>query len=74
MRIEENAQREAMRVGGKYVVIKRDMDTGEEVNLTMPGPRRSTESSCRRFKNIGIENVFVTEYKKQKRKRKGKKK
>ena len=57
---------------GNHVVVMRDPTTGEEKNLTMPGPQRSAENSCRRFKAIGIENIFGEEQKKRKRTRKKK--
>ena len=55
-----------------FVVVMKDPATGEEKNLTMPGPRRPAENSCRRFKAIGMENIFVAENKKKKPRRKNK--
>ena len=37
----------------------KDPITGEEKNLTMPSPLRPTQNSCRRFKQIGMENIYV---------------
>ena len=51
----------------KFVVVMKDPVTGEEKNLTMPGPRRPAENSCRRFKEIGMKNIFVAENKKKAR-------
>tara|TARA_R100000008_G_C3505417_1_gene125915 strand:+ start:363 stop:608 length:246 start_codon:yes stop_codon:yes gene_type:complete len=48
----------------------KDPITGEEKNLTMPGPRRPAENSCRRFKQIGMKNIFVAQNKKKVRKQK----
>ena len=56
-------------MGNNFVVVMKDPATGIEKNLTMPSPRRPTENSCRRFKNIGMQNIFVAE-KKRKRKKK----
>ena len=53
-----------------YVVVMKDPVTGEEKNLTMPGPRRPAENSCRRFKSIGMQNIFVAENKKKRRPKK----
>ena len=52
-----------------FVVIMKDPVTGEEKNLTMPGPRRPAENSCRRFKMIGMKNIFVGVNKKKKKKK-----
>lgn len=56
----------------KYVVIMKDPITGEEKNLTMPSPLRPTQNSCRRFKRIGMENIYVGVNKKKSRKKKEK--
>ena len=53
-----------------YVVIMKDPITGEEKNLTMPSPLRPTQNSCRRFKQIGMENIYVGVNKKKSRKKK----
>ena len=53
-----------------YVVIMKDPITGEEKNLTMPSPLRPTQNSCRRFKRIGMENIYVGVNKKKTRKKK----
>ena len=42
-----------------FVVIMRDPITGEEKNLTMPGPEKPAMNSCRRFRQIGMENIYV---------------
>ena len=55
-----------------YVVIMKDPITGEEKNLTMPSPLRPTQNSCRRFKRIGMENIYVGVNKKKTRKKKEK--
>ena len=57
-------------MSNNFVVVMKDPITGEEKNLTMPGPRRPAENSCRRFKSIGMENIFVAENKKKPRKQK----
>ena len=49
----------------KYVVVMRDPVTGEEKNLTMPSAKYPTENSCRRFKAIGMKNIFVQESKRK---------
>lgn len=54
----------------KYVVVMKDPITGEEKNLTMPSARQPTENSCRRFKNIGMKNIFVRESKRKVAKKK----
>ena len=45
----------------KYVVVMKDPITGEEKNLTRPSAKQPTENSCRRFKEIGMKNIFVQE-------------
>ena len=60
-------------MSNNFVVVMRDPVTGEEKNLTMPGPRRPAENSCRRFKAIGMENIFVAENKKKRRRKKSEK-
>ena len=65
-------ERQEVRRHGNYVVVMRDPLTGEEKELTMPGPLKGAKNSCRRFKDIGIENIFVEEQKKKRRKRKKK--
>lgn len=57
-------------MSGNFVVVMKDPITGEEKNLTMPGPRRPAENSCRRFKSIGMQNIFVAENKKKRRPKK----
>ena len=52
----------------KYVVVMKDPITGEEKNLTMPSAKYPTENSCRRFKAIGMKNIFVRENKRKARK------
>lgn len=49
----------------KYVVVMKDPITGEEKNLTMPSAKQPTENSCRRFKEIGMKNIFVQESRRQ---------
>jgi len=49
----------------KYVVVMKDPITGEEKNLTMPSAKLPTENSCRRFKAIGMKNIFVRESKRK---------
>lgn len=55
-----------------FVVIMRDPITGEEKNLTMPGPQKPAMNSCRRFKRIGMENIYVGVNKKKTNKKKQK--
>ena len=53
-----------------FVVIMKDPITGEEKNLTMPGPQKPAMNSCRRFKRIGMENIYVGVNKKKPAKKK----
>jgi len=57
-------------MSNNFVVVMKDPITGEEKNLTVPSPRSPTENSCRRFKNIGVQNIFVAKNKKKPRKQK----
>ena len=49
----------------KYVVVMKDPITGEEKNLTMPAAKQPAENSCRRFKSIGMKNIFVRQSKRK---------
>ena len=56
--------------GSNFVVIMKDPITGEKKNLTMPSSFGPTQNSCRRFKRIGMENIYVGVNEKKPRKRK----
>ena len=58
--------------GSNFVVIMKDPITGEEKNLTMPSTFGPTQNSCRRFKRIGMENIYVGVNKKKSHKKKQK--